>query len=275
MVLDDYLSLGRPASNIGLGCGRLVGRVSLRRSAKIVEAALELGIRHFDVAPSYGMGTAEEVLGAVLESVSDVTITTKVGIPRPAYARGRALARHLAKPLLDHQRTLKSLARGVSRATASDVQRQPFAYSSEAIRMSLEESLAKLRRERVDVLLLHEPLPSDLNPETQRYLEFLVREGLLSSYGVGIDAQSDRWERFGSVWQSRWPGETLAEYRHDVSYVFHGAVRYAAEGGSASAQVDTSPAVALHDAVGRAPRSMFLVSASTPGRLRELVQGIC
>ena len=272
MERDDYLSLGRATSNIGLGCGRLVGRGSLRRSAEIVEAALELGIRHFDVAPSYGMGTAEEVLGAVLESVTDVTVTTKVGIARPPYARGRALFRRVAKPLLDRQRSLKSLAHGVGRATATGGQRQPFTFSSEAIRVSLEESLEKLRRASVDVLLLHEPRPSDLNAETEQCLELLAREGLLSRYGVGIDDRSDCWQHFGSIWQSRWPGEELGKYKQDVHYVFHGAVRYAAA--DRGVRVDTSPGAAVRDAVERAPRSVLLVSASTPGRLRELVEAL-
>ena len=270
MERDDYLSLGRATSNIGLGCGRLVGRASLRRSAEIVETALELGIRHFDVAPSYGMGTAEEVLGVVLESVPDVTLTTKVGIARPPYARGRALVRRAAKPLLDRQRSLKSLAQGVGRATATSGQRRPFVFSSEAIRTSLEESLEKLRRESVDVLLLHEPAPSDLDADTQECLELLAREGLFSRYGVGIDARSDRWQPFGTVWQSRWPGDDVDAYRADVSYVFHGAVRYAtASGGN---ELATSPSGAVRAAVERAPRSVLLVSASTPARLRELLQ---
>lgn len=265
MVLDDYLSLGRPTSNIGLGCGRLVGRSSLRRSAKLVETALELGIRHFDVAPSYGMGTAEEVLGAVLESVPDITIATKVGVPRPQYARGRALLRQVAKPLLDRRRALKSFAQGIHRGQPGAVDRSPFVFSNDAIRRSLDESLEKLRRHSVDVLLLHEPRPSDLNANTAHCLERLAGEGLFSAWGVGIDACSQRWREFGSIWQSRWPGSTVDEYRGAVSYVFHGVVRYASS--------SESPGAAVRAAVERAPGSLLLVSASTPGRLRELLQG--
>lgn len=265
MKVDDYFGLGKPTTNIGLGCGRLVGRDGLRESAAIVEAALELGIRHFDVAPSYGMGTAEEVLGVVLASVADVTITTKVGIQRAAYSRRRAVVRRVAKPLLDRRRTLKALAR---RAAPTGTQREPFVFSSDAIRRSLEESLEKLRRESVDAFLLHEPLSSDLNAETEHCLDLLAGQGLFSTYGVGIDARSPRWREFGSIWQSRWPGDALDEYRDAVSYVFHGAVRYAAE----SDGPDASPGDAVRAALERAPRAVLLVSASTPGRLRELVE---
>jgi aryl-alcohol dehydrogenase-like predicted oxidoreductase len=237
----------------------------MRRSAKLVETALELGIRHFDVAPSYGMGTAEEVLGAVLESVPDITITTKVGIPRPGYARGRALVRYVAKPLLDRQRSLKSFARGTRQSPPGDADRSPFFFASDTIRRSLEESLDKLRRPSVDVLLLHEPQPSDLHADTAHCLERLTGEGLVSAYGVGIDACGQPWREFGSIWQSRWPGSALGAYQGAVSYVFHGVVRYAASGESPRAAVDA--------ALERAPDSVLLVSASTPARLRELLQG--
>ena len=82
----DFLPIGRKVSQIGLGCGRLVGRSTLIQSARIVETALDLGIRYFDVAPSYGMGTAEEVLGHVTGDSKEVVIATKVGIPRPHYS---------------------------------------------------------------------------------------------------------------------------------------------------------------------------------------------
>ena len=78
--------IARPITQIALGCGRLNGRLERRSSARIVEAALALGIRHFDTAPSYGMGTADEVLGSVLSGVDGVTITSKVGIARPQYS---------------------------------------------------------------------------------------------------------------------------------------------------------------------------------------------
>ncbi len=264
MQLDDHFGIGKPTSAIGLGCGRLVGRDGLRASSAIVEAALDLGIRHFDVAPSYGMGTAEEVLGVVLGSVPDITITTKVGIPRPKYARGRALVRRVAKPVLDRRPSLKSFARGIRRSQPG-VDRPPFTFSDETIRRSLDQSLEKLRRHSVDVLLLHEPLPSDLNADTTHCLERLAGEGLFSAYGVGIDVCSQRWREFGSIWQSRWPGSAVGEYRGAVTYVFHGVVRYAAS--------NESPGAAVRAAVEGAPGSVLLVSASTPRRLRELLEG--
>jgi len=40
----------------------------------MLETALNLGIRYFDLALSYGMGTAEEVLDAVFGNSRDVVV---------------------------------------------------------------------------------------------------------------------------------------------------------------------------------------------------------
>ena len=77
---------GFQASRIALGCGRLTAGAGLKRSEAIIKAALEGGITHFDVAPSYGLGSAEDAVGILLGNTA-VTITTKVGIPRPKNAR--------------------------------------------------------------------------------------------------------------------------------------------------------------------------------------------
>ncbi len=73
--------IGRHVSCLGLGCARLDGRVGLRRSARLLETALDLGITYLDVAASYG--TAEEALGCVVGGSRDVVVATKVGPPPP------------------------------------------------------------------------------------------------------------------------------------------------------------------------------------------------
>jgi aryl-alcohol dehydrogenase-like predicted oxidoreductase len=45
-------------ARVGLGCSRIFGRRELRSSARLVEAALQAGVTHFDTAPSYGNGTS-------------------------------------------------------------------------------------------------------------------------------------------------------------------------------------------------------------------------
>jgi len=265
MQHDDYLSIGKTTSCIGLGCARLAGGSTLRQSARVVEAALELGIRYFDVAPSYGMGTAEDVLAVVLADSNEVTICTKVGVPRPTYRPGRNFLRRLALPLLNRQPSARAFARrlvwrGTPRA------RPRFDFSGSAVRASLEESLQRLRRDSVDVFLAHEPDVSDLAEATEDGFRRLVGEGLISTFGAAVGVRGDRWSQFGSIWQSAWPGASISDYRLDVSYIFHGVIRHA--------EAETRPSSLLRAAVEQSPGSILLVSASTPQRLRELLEEI-
>jgi aryl-alcohol dehydrogenase-like predicted oxidoreductase len=272
MRFAEFRPLGRSTSRIGLGCGRLVGRSSARESARLVEAAIDLGIRYFDVAPSYGLGTAEEVVGAVIGNSKDVVVATKVGVPRPAYSERANAIRRLAKPILDRVRVLKGLAQGIVRRSARPSGERPrYDFSAAGIRASLEESLQKLRRPAVDVFLAHEPHPEDLRSEVVARFEALRAEGLIAAYGVGIAAVGDRWEPFGSIWQSCWPGGSASGYAQDVEHVWHGAIRWReAEAGGRRLPAGT----VVRRVLDASPTSILLVSASTPARLRELLRDV-
>lgn len=52
-------------TQLGFGCSNLGSDLSYRASCALVEAAYDAGFRHFDVAPSYGNGQAERILGEV------------------------------------------------------------------------------------------------------------------------------------------------------------------------------------------------------------------
>ncbi len=121
----------------------------LEREALIL-AARDAGISHFDTSPLYGFGIAERALGVLSRDADNTTIATKVGLyPPGGTEQGRVavwgrkalgkLIPELSKPLVD--------------------------LSVKAARRSLDASLRRLGRERVDLLLLHEPehllFPSD------------------------------------------------------------------------------------------------------------------
>src|SRR5215470_12404263 len=66
---------------LSFGCHNLTGGSSLRKSVRLIHCAMDHGITRFDVAPSYGMGTAEAVVGMAIRKRSlRVEITTKFGI---------------------------------------------------------------------------------------------------------------------------------------------------------------------------------------------------
>jgi aryl-alcohol dehydrogenase-like predicted oxidoreductase len=264
----DFLSIGKTTSRIGLGCARLAAGSTLRQSARVVEAALELGIRYFDVAPSYGMGTAEDVLGAVVGSSDEVTICTKVGVPRPPYRHGTNLVRRVAMPLFNRAPSVKAVTKSLMRR-GTPQGRPPFDYSSSALRACLDESLERLGRDSVDVFLAHEPAVSDLSEDVGDAFRALVDEGLITTFGAAVTARGDRWSRFGSVWQSGWPGPSVSQYRNDISYIFHGVLRPVGPG-----ETGRHASKLLREAVEQSPGSILLVSASTPKRLQDLLKDL-
>ena len=63
----------------GGGLGQVWGETTREEAVATVNLALESGITHFDVAPMYGKGEAERVLGESLDgkSLNDIYVTTK------------------------------------------------------------------------------------------------------------------------------------------------------------------------------------------------------
>jgi len=91
------------------------GATSDEESVRAIHRALEFGVNFFDVAPGYGHGKAEEVLGRALQGRQEpVVLATKV------------------------------------RLTATEIH-----DIAGAVRTSVEASLRRLRRESVDVLHVH------------------------------------------------------------------------------------------------------------------------
>lgn len=67
-------------SVIGLGCNNFGMRLDETDTAKVVHAALDVGVNFFDTADVYGNGLSEEYLGKALKGQrDDVVIATKFG----------------------------------------------------------------------------------------------------------------------------------------------------------------------------------------------------
>jgi diketogulonate reductase-like aldo/keto reductase len=172
---------------LGFGCSQLLGPNSRAEAIRLLSVAFESGIRHFDVARSYGFGDAEGVLGEFLRGKRDrVTVTSKFGI-RPA----KLLARQ--RLLLQGARRLMKIApvvrRALGRSGAKLVQRGLFSVEQAAL--SLEASLRELRTEHIDVYLLHDCTPIDCDqPALLEFLDAAVRSGKIGTFGVGTDVCS-------------------------------------------------------------------------------------
>lgn len=283
MQTVELAGTGRSFCRIGLGCGRLVGGASLKASAKVVEAALELGITHFDVAPSYGLGLAEDVLGEVLGGNRSVTIATKVGIARPSGGGRLAIARKVLKPVLS---LVPSVKRRLARSLANPAARNQFDRAS--IEASFADSLSRLKRDSVDLLLLHEP-GADLDVEgVLAACDPLVATGKVKALGSSTGAAREGVVPFGSVSQYRWSGERQAA-DSARGEILHGLLRHGLESFAKRAAERPELSVALGCdlkdarvlpgllvtiAMAERPDAVFLLSTTNADRLRESISRI-
>ena len=108
----------------------------------------DAGVNFFDCANVYSAGRAEQILGRLIVPERDqVVITTKVGFPMGADPNARGLSR---RHILD----------------------------------SVDDSLRRLRTDRVDVLFVHTLDPATRIDVTLRTLDDLVRQGKTLHVGV-------------------------------------------------------------------------------------------
>lgn len=138
--------------------GNLYAAVTDETACAAVEEAYRLGIRLFDTAPYYGYGLAEQRLGDALAALNaqDVVISTKVG--------------RLIEPTAPGERSDDGYAVSGRRAI--------FDYSRDGIMRSFESSLRRLRRESVDILLLHDVGRETHGPHHQEMLQRALDEAL-------------------------------------------------------------------------------------------------
>lgn len=175
------LPSGRETSVLGFGCSALVGGRTPAQSISLLEAAFDVGIRHFDVARVYGTGDAEAVLGRFASRHrEDITITTKFGIEPPPQTTSVSAAKALLRPLT---RRSSRLHRVVRRGASHSVRRGRFSPGD--ARNSLARSLERLGTSFVDVFLLHDCTAAEwCGDEPRETLEQLVAEGQIGCYGT-------------------------------------------------------------------------------------------
>jgi D-threo-aldose 1-dehydrogenase len=137
-------------SRLGFGLSGIAGSGNFAHQQRLVRTAIDAGITHFDVAPFYGSGDAEKILGDILRDCTEqVTVTTKFGL-LPAKVPGRLRA--IARPVLRRVNGLKQLAvKLVSYSHRPDIQ----CFTPGDLLASAEESMKKLQRP-ADIFLLHD-----------------------------------------------------------------------------------------------------------------------
>jgi aryl-alcohol dehydrogenase-like predicted oxidoreductase len=132
-------------SVVGLGCNNFGGRLDAAATAAVARAALDAGINFFDTADIYGGTRSEEYLGQALRGRrEEVVLATKFGMKVDEQRRG-------AKP--------------------------------DYVRQALEDSLRRLKTDRIDLYQLHQPDPAVPIADTLAALDMAVRAGKVREIG--------------------------------------------------------------------------------------------
>lgn len=136
---------------IGIGCMALTGlygRIVASDARDVLAQATSLGFRLFDTAPLYANGQNEALIGDVIGSTEGTTVATKFGL---AETKDGKLMRD-SRP--------------------------------ESIRASVEASLSRLRRERIDILIQHRPDPAVNDQEVAGAVQDLIDAGKVAAFGL-------------------------------------------------------------------------------------------
>lgn len=139
-----------------LGTARIAGGVSQRAAVALVKSAFDAGVSQVDTAPSYGLGTAEVVVGKALAGYPHISVTTKLGSARPSQPWLRTVARKLKR--------LAGPAGIPSAEFAPDQIDQPSGSDFTPAAMARSLELSQQRLGRIDHLLLHDVSASEATP---------------------------------------------------------------------------------------------------------------
>ena len=151
----DKRTLGQnlQVSALGLGCMGMSSSFppfpDRQAMVSLIRTAVERGVTFFDTAQVYGPFTNEDLVGEALEPIRDqVVIATKFGF---------------------------ELSTGESRGVDS---------RPETIRSSVEESLKRLRTDRIDLLYQHRVDPNVPIEEVAGTVKELIEQGKVGHFGL-------------------------------------------------------------------------------------------
>lgn len=252
-------------SRLGFGTASLHRRLSRSTRLRLLDAAFDHGISHFDTAPYYGYGLAEADLGVFLRGRRDrVTVATKVGLYPPVESSRSAwevLFRKGAGKLLPRLSSPR------------------IDWSLEAAERSLTKSLRRLGTDYVDVVFLHEPEFSAIDSNSWlAWLEEQRSRGRVRYWGLaGKPEGVEPWLRerhpLAAVLQVQ---DSLDRAEADIVLrhgrrlqLTYGYLRRALATGS-----HMSPASVLRQALRRNRDGAILVSTRSVDHLRELIEAV-
>lgn len=183
LALAELGETGLRVTRLGLGgapLGGLYSSVPEEDAAATVKAAYEAGLRFFDTAPFYGHGKSEERLGRYLGPYprDEYVLASKVG---------RVLVAASPEAIEDHRYRDVLAFNPV------------FDFTRDGILRSFEDSLERLKLERIDILHIHDADDHYPQAVSQAYptLVSLKEQGVIRAIGAGMNQWQmlARWAR--------------------------------------------------------------------------------
>ena len=176
MLSSEIGSTGVSLTQLGFGgasLGNLYRVTSQEDADSALDQAWKSGIRYFDTAPHYGLGLSERRIGTGLASRprGEYVISTKVG---------RLLVPQVPPTELDPEMFV----------VPGDWRRE-WDFSRDGVLRSVESSLARLRTDRIDILLLHDPDISGIEKAAETGAAALIElrdQGVVGAVGIGSNS---------------------------------------------------------------------------------------
>ena len=270
-------------TQIGFGCGRLFRDPNRKSRMNLLSYAYDSGIRHFDVARSYGLGEAESDLGSFLRGRrSECTITTKFGAGAPS---SLSLVGKIQKPMRQVLRWFPQFRRFAPAKKMTSLR-----FSVKDSEKSFEVSLRKLNTDYVDILLLHDIASGQIGDgELLSWLESLKTQGKVRAFGLATSLGESLviakdWPELARVFQIPVEQCSLVETSRAIPYgscIVHGlfasSLEYLWNRRKTCELFDdksTLAAFLLANSVDRRDVDVSLVSCRSRQQIETLVTGV-
>jgi len=251
-------------SRLGFGTSSLHHLYTKSQRKKLIFSALDSGFQYFDTARMYGHGMCERSLGEFLPASlrDEITISTKFGISPNLIYEKIPLTMYAGK-------FFKKMFRPSSSRVYRDV-------TLHGVMDSVSKSISALRSDYLDILMLHEPLSSEI-PLLEDSIEWISRQkdlGLIKHFGLaGEVGQCVKLKKyFGSVVDILQIEDSITEkeflYMHDSGYpvqITYGYMRKALNNAA-----NISPMEALSLGLRQNSEGVVLVSTRSIDNLKKM-----
>lgn len=180
MIYKQFKALNNEKlSSVGFGCWAIGGtwnNTEDQKSIETIKKAVELGINFFDVAPIYGMGHSEKILGEALKDYdrSSLFIATKCGL---IWDENKVVTKSISRESL-----YKELNASLERLQTSYIDLYQIHWPFEG--MELEEGMATLMEMKEKGLIRYIGLSNFSLKDTKKCMELAEISTLQGLYNM-------------------------------------------------------------------------------------------